>query len=251
MEWNRISADTYLQDRHYKACAIQALCRWNEYRSKGIPLLMRILVPTHALPLFPRTRPILRVFAFGVMLLAGASAHSADLIEDIEGAYAARQIEHVKLDPSDGSDLSSEDLRFFEELFALADEVVLINTNVLRWFLSGESKGLHAADYAERNTALALRFEALEVPARAESVRGYLIEMLELERRFVAEWYAANESGLVFSSQLTKESAYHEGLHRSGRLLLKSYAELRALFPGAGETTKRAIRLHLHAMVLR
>ena len=67
----------------------------------------------------------------------------------------------------------------------------------------------------------------------------------------MSDWYTALEAGEPFESQLTDEYAYHEGLHRSHRLILKAFAELRALFPDVGEAGQMAFLDHLRAMDLK
>ncbi len=195
-------------------------------------------------------RWVLAAIVLGGALLAGPATWAAARIATVEDAYAARQLRQTPFDPRLARDLAPEETRFLEELFALTDEAVLLGTGVRRWFFTAGSDGLHAADYLQRVQALRSRLHALDTPARAEAVRSYLAESLRLQRAFVAEWYDALENGRPFESQLTDEFGYHEGLHRSHRLLLKAYAELRALFPNAGEAAHRAFRDHLRAMDL-
>lgn len=148
-------------------------------------------------------------------------------------------------------DDAMDEFLFLEALFALTDEAASLNAEVIRWFQSGGKEGLYPADYLEPSRRVRAEIERLAVPKRGESVQRYLLETLHLQHAFVAEWYDALERGRPFSSQLSDEYAYHEGLHRSHRLLLKSYAELRALFPTAGAETHRTFRDHLRAMDLK
>ncbi|MEN8160640.1 MAG: hypothetical protein ABFS41_11275 [Myxococcota bacterium] len=178
------------------------------------------------------------------VLLAG-DVHAADLLRDVDEAYARRGVERPvldtrSLDPAEG--------RFLEELFSLTDEAVLLNTEAMRWFVSGGERGLHPAVHLERIDGVRERLGALETPERVASVKALLVECLGLQRGFVADWSEALAEGRPFESQLTHEYAYHEGLHRSQRQLLKAYAELRALFPDAGAAAHAAFRTHLRAV---
>lgn len=184
-------------------------------------------------------------------LLAALPAGAADLVVDIEEAYAVRHLRRTPFDPRAVLHLAPAESAFLEELFALGDAAVLLNTNVGLWFSTRGAKGLHATVYLERMDALRSRFETLETPPRLESVRRLLNESLVLQRGFIADWHQALEEGRPFASQLTDEFAYHEGLHRSHRLLLKTFAELHALFPGAGEATHMAFHDHLIALDLK
>jgi hypothetical protein len=183
-------------------------------------------------------------------LLTALPAGAADLIGSVEDAYAVRQLRRTSFDPRAALHLAPEESRFLEDFFALTDEAVLLNTNVGRWFFTRGARGLHAADYLDRFDALRARLDELETPERVESVRALVAEALELQRGFAAEWYEALEEGRRFESQLTDEFAYHEGLHRSRRMLLQAFAELHALFPDAGERTHRAFHDHLYAVDL-
>ncbi len=187
----------------------------------------------------------------GLSLLMALSAGAADLIGSVEDAYAVRHLRRTPFDPRAALHLDPAESRFLEDLFALTDEAVLLNTNVRRWFLTRGAKGSHAATHLGRLDALRARLGELETPERVESVRGLVAESLQLQRGFVAEWNQALEQGRPFESQLTDEFAYHEGLHRSHRLLLKAFAELHALFPDAGEWTHMAFHDHLRAMDLK
>jgi hypothetical protein len=149
------------------------------------------------------------------------------------------------------SQLSTADQLFLRDLFELIDEFVLLNTNVALWFLSEGERGTHTADYRVRNEALVEEFSALKPPIRAEPVRTYLVECARLQRDFIRDWLRAIEAGSDLGFPARDENVYHEGLHRSERLLLKTYAEMRAVFPGTSGEANRAIRSHLHAMGLR
>jgi hypothetical protein len=197
------------------------------------------------------TRRTLGALVLASGLLGAPSAGAADPIGSVEDAYALRHLRHTRFDPRAAPQLAPEESRFLEAFFVLTDEAVLLNTEVGRWFSSRGAEGLHAAAYLEGLDALRARLEALETPQRVESVCGLVAESLALQRAFVAEWREALEEGRAFESQLTDEFAYHEGLHRSNRLLLKAFAELHALFPDAGERTHMAFHDHLRALDLR
>ncbi len=187
----------------------------------------------------------------GVGLLAGMPAGAADLVASVEDAYAVRDLQRTPFDPRAALHLAPEESRFLEDLFALTDEAVLLNINVGRWFFTDGVRGLHAEDYLDRADLLRERLDQLETPERVESVRSLLAQSLLLQRSFLEEWHQALREGRPFPSQLTDEFAYHEGLHRSHRLLLKAFAELHALFPEAGETTHMAFHDHLRAVDLK
>lgn len=184
----------------------------------------------------------------GLCLLTALPAVSADLIDRVEDVYTVRQLRRTPFDPRTALDLDLEESRFLENVFALTDAASLLNVNVGRWFLANGEKGLHAADYLDRMDEQRVRLDDLETPARVESVRDLIAESLRLQRGFVNDWYVALEAGKPFESQLTNEYAYHEGLHRSHRLLLKAFAELHALFPEIGETNHMAFHDHLRAV---
>jgi hypothetical protein len=176
------------------------------------------------------------------LLLQAVPAAAADLLRDVDEAYARRGLERPAIDPRD---FESAEGRFLERLFSLTDEAVLLNMEALRWFASDGEKGLHPSAYLERFDPLRTRLGELETPERLSSVQQLLSECLGLQRGFVADWADALSEGRRFESQLTDEYAYHEGLHRSQRLTLKAYAELRALFPEAGDAAHAAFRTHL------
>ena len=192
-----------------------------------------------------------RVLVAVSSLLTAGTVMAADLLGEVEEAYATRQLRRTQFDPRAARDLERSEARFLEDLFALTDEAVLLNTNVGRWFATRGAQGLHAADYLERMDALRVHLDELETPVRIASVRRFVAESLKFQRSFVAEWHQAQEEGRDFESQLTDEFAYNEGLHRSQRLLLKAFAELRALFPDAGEAAHAAFRDHLRAVALQ
>ncbi len=146
---------------------------------------------------------------------------------------------------------AEDEVRFLEALFALTDEATALNLEVARWLLGNRQEGLYPADFLTRAEPLRVRVAALGPPPRLVPVHGYVAESLRLQHAFVEEWFDALEHGRPFASQLTDEYAYHEGLHRSHRLLLKAYAELRALFPRAGGDAERAFQHHLSSLDLR
>jgi hypothetical protein len=190
----------------------------------------------------------MEALSVGLCLLTALPAVSADLIDRVEDVYTVRQLRRTPFDPRTALDLDLEESRFLENVFALTDAASLLNVNVGRWFLANGEKGLHAADYLDRMDEQRVRLDDLETPARVESVRDLIAESLRLQRGFVNDWYVALEAGKPFESQLTNEYAYHEGLHRSHRLLLKAFAELHALFPEIGETNHMAFHDHLRAV---
>lgn len=193
------------------------------------------------------------VWTLGVGLLAAAMPMpviAADLLDHVEGVYQERQLRRTLFDPRTAELVVPTELRFLEDLFSLTDEASLLNANVGRWFSSDGVRGLHAADYQERMGALRAAVERLDTPERVTSVRNLISESLTLQAAFLNEWFEAREVGKPFESQLTDEYAYHEGLHRSHRLILKAFAELRALFPNIGESAHRAFLDHLRAMDL-
>jgi hypothetical protein len=195
-----------------------------------------------------------RAFCVWVALscvLAAGTSMAADLLGDVEAAYAFRHLRHTPFDGRSAGPLQPSEARFLEGLFTLTDEAVLLNTDAGRWFSTDRAQGLHAADYLERMDALRARLDGLEAPDRIASVKRFVAESLTLQRDFVAEWYQALEQGRDFDSQLTDEFAYHEGLHRSQRVLLKAFSELRGLFPDAGEAAHAAFHDHLRAVSFR
>lgn len=196
-------------------------------------------------------RKKLGVWTLWIALLATMPVAAADLIENAEGAYAARHLRRTPFDPRIAAHVIPAESRFLEDCFAMTDEASLLNANVGRWFLSDGTRGLHPADYRERMKALLLRLRKLDTPARVMSVRNLIAESLTLQLGFISDWYEADNTGQPFESQLTDEYAYHEGLHRSHRLILKAFAELRALFPNIGEASQMAFLDHLRAMDLK
>jgi hypothetical protein len=181
-------------------------------------------------------------------LLTAGAAMAAESLGDVDEAYAFRGLRRTPFDRHAAGYLERSEGRFLEDLFALTDEAVLLNADVGRWLSTGGGEGLHAIDYLERMDALRVQLDELETPGRIASVRRFVAESLLLQRSFVAEWHQALAGGRDFESQLTDEFAYHEGLHRSQRLLLKAFAELRALFPDVGETVQAAFHDHLRAL---
>ena len=166
-------------------------------------------------------------------------------------SVAARAFAGIVLLTSAAGAEPVEEERFLSELFALTGEAAVLNAEVVLWFRSGGKEGLYPADFATQGEPLHARLEALTPPARIATVHEYVRGSLQLQHAFVAEWFDAREQGRPFESQLTDEFAYHEGLHRSHRLLLKAYAELRALYPKASAEELRSFQHHLRAMDLR
>lgn len=195
-------------------------------------------------------RRSLYAFLLGSSLMLALSATATNMLESVEDAYQARHLDRTSFDPRASLHLAPAESRFLEELFALTDEAVLLNTNVGMWFFTRGAEGLHAVPYLDRLDALRARLDQLETPERVKSVRNLVAESLRLQRGFVAQWHEALEEGRPFESQLTEEFAYHEGLHRSHRKLLQAFAELHALFPDAGEATHMSFHAHLRAMDL-
>lgn len=184
----------------------------------------------------------------GLCLLTSLPAVSADLIDRVEDVDTVRQLRRTPFQQRAESHLDPEESRFLENIFTLTDEASLLNVNVGPWFQSDGESGLHPADCIERMDDLRVRLDNFETPVRVESVRDLIAEAFGLQRGFVHDWYEALEAGRPFESQLTNEYAYHEGLHRSHRALLKVLAELHALFPEVGETTHMAFHDHLRAV---
>jgi hypothetical protein len=147
--------------------------------------------------------------------------------------------------------LSRSDAQFLVDLFERTDEMTKLNSSALQWFEDDGESGLHPVDYLERSQRVVDRLAEIEPPARARPALDYVIESISLERGFVADWQAALEAGVEFESQITHEYAYHEGLHRSQRLLLKAYSELRGVFREANAATNEGIRNRLRAMVMK
>lgn len=160
-----------------------------------------------------------------------------------EGAYVKeRTVQSENFDPRLASHLDRAESYFLEDIYAIAAEASGLNTKTMLWFRTAGAEGVHADDYLLRMRDLRDRLANLETSPRIRSIRDLLLEALALQGRFVSDWNQALIAGDPFESQLTKENAYHEGLHRSHRLLLKVYAELRALFPEIGGRNQRAFR---------
>lgn len=187
---------------------------------------------------------------FAVVTTA-APVRAAERFEHIHALFAAHGLVHVPVAIPASSDIARSEALFLELLFEEIDGVILANKNVLRWFGTDGREGSHPTDYRHRTATLAERIERLEPPVRAEPLRDYVIESIELQRQFVSEWAGALESGEPFASPLVDEYAYHEGLHRSHRLHLKIYAELLAVFPRIEDDLRDTMRLHLQGMGLR
>ena len=173
-------------------------------------------------------------------LMNAPRAVATDQFERVDDVYSAGQLRHTPFDARIMSISVPEESKFLENVFALTDESILLNANVRLWFRTNGVQGLHAADYLARMDEVSGRLEALDAPSRVRSVRDLLAESFALQRRFVNDWYDALQAGRPFESQLTDEYAYHEGLHRSHRLLLKTFAELRALYPDERDSNHRA-----------
>ncbi|HEB89122.1 MAG TPA: hypothetical protein ENI85_06085 [Deltaproteobacteria bacterium] len=188
---------------------------------------------------------------FVACLLLAAPAASADRLGRVDGIRSNRPPEPAAFDlPIEGAG-GADESRFLSALFDLVDEAALLNEKVGRWLLEGGREGLDPRDYFEELDRLRSRIEALPVPGRLEPVRQPILEALLFQRGFVRDWFRAIDAGLSFESQLTDEFAYHEGLHRSHRMLLKAHAELLALFPEIDGTNQRAFQDHLDAMDFR
>jgi len=191
------------------------------------------------------------VIALLVALFPGRPATPADLSDRAEDVWVARPLRLTAFDPAVEREMDRAESQFLVGLFALTDEAALLNADVSRWLVGESSEGLHPLDYVEDVDELRARLEGLPTPARLKPVRAPILECLGLQRDFIRDWFRAIAADEPFESQLTSEFAYHEGLHRSHRLLLKAFAELSALLPEAEETNRIAFQDHLGAMDLR
>ncbi len=155
-------------------------------------------------------------------VVAAGSAAAEGRLSTPEEAYAARGIPRV----FDGRQTRMEpaEARFLEAFFALTDEAVVENANLLRWFASDGRSGLHFLDARERLAAIRGRIAALEPPARLGPVRSMVLEALDHQRSFFAEHYDAVQAGRPFHSQLTDEFAWHDGPQRAREALRRAYA---------------------------
>ena len=191
---------------------------------------------------------ILELVVTGLVLagVAGADDFFAGVDEDDASFHAT----HTPFDRSAEPGIDPAESQFLVEIFSLADEAARLNANVVRWFLAGGRAGLHPVDYLEEMGELRATLERRPTPARLESIRAAILESMALQREFFRDWFSAIEADEPFESQLTGEFAYHEGLHRSHRMLLKAFVELHALFPEAENKSRMAFRDHLAAMDL-
>lgn len=196
-----------------------------------------------------RTVAIALLAAAALAEARAAPSRAADLLTTADEAYAARGVERVPFDPG-AADLSPRDARFLAALFAVTDEAVLLNANALRWLASDGRRGLHYLDYRADLDALLARLRALEAPDGAAAPRDLVAEALRHQHDFLGAWHAAVRERRAFASQLTHEYAWHDDPLRARQKLLRAYAELRALYPGAGERAHRAFEAHLHALDL-
>lgn len=200
------------------------------------------------MPVFTRHPCRIAWVVVPAVFLASLSARGADLVETIEDVYAAHGAEHVHPDVTTDCGPAVEEVGFILPMLSVADEVTLLNANVARWLSSEGRRGLHPAHYAERVGPLTDRLEDVSFPEAGVATRDYLVDSIRLQSGFVREWANAVERKKSFESQRTDENAYHEGLHRSDRLLLKAYAEMQAFLPNRCDETTDAIRIHFHAM---
>lgn len=166
-------------------------------------------------------------------------------------AHAGRGRSRTVFDPSAAQGLAEAEVRFLRDLFGVTDEAARLHSGGIAWLLDDSGRGLHGASYLEDLDALRSRLDGLPAPPRLRSVHELIARALELQRGFVADWFEAQRKGRAFESQLTHEYAYHEGLHRSHRMLLQAFAELHALFPAVGEPVHRSFHDHLRALDLK
>lgn len=183
-----------------------------------------------------------------VVAAAGSTAAEGRLSTP-EEAYEARGVPRVVFDGRQ-TRMEPAEARFLEALFALTDEAVVENANLLRWFASDGRAGLHFLDARERLAAIRARLAALEPPARLGPVRSLVLAALGHQRSFFAQHYDAVQTGRPFRSQLTDEFAWHDGPQRAREALLRAYAELRGLYPEADAGTRAALNAHLRALDL-
>jgi hypothetical protein len=148
------------------------------------------------------TRRILCAGLAAVCVSLAGEVRAADLLRDVDEAYARRGVARPALDVRD---LEPAEGRFLAQLFSLTDEAVLLNTEAMRWFVSNGERGLHPAVHLERIDAVRARLGALEAPERVASVKALLVECLGLQRGFVSDWSEAIAEGRPFESQLTHE----------------------------------------------
>jgi hypothetical protein len=139
---------------------------------------------------------------------------------------------------------------FLEDLFAITRGMAQENRLAASWLLSGGAKGLPLEDYLEQAAALLEDLERLETPPRIRELPERVAEAFRSQGGFLADWAAALAESRPFESQLTSEFGYHEGLHRSQRVLFQAYERTLALFPDEDETTRRALQAELRALDL-
>lgn len=140
---------------------------------------------------------------------------------------------------------------FVQDLFERARELAHEGRLAAAWLASGGLRGTEFRDYRERADALLAELSALEAPVRVEEFGARVLGSLRLQRDFLADWARARDEGREFSSQLTSEFGYHEGLHRSRRERLRAYERALALFPDEDAATRRAFFDELGALDLR
>ena len=168
---------------------------------------------------------------------------------DVDEAYRAIGKTRTAFDSRAGQ-MPRPEARFLEHLFELTDRTLVENIQVLPWFLSEGRNGLHFEVYHERVTALLASLEDLETPERATKLATLVTQAIRGQRDFLADWHRALEQGEPFSSQISDEFGYHEGLHRSHRRLLQAYSELLGLYEKEGDWNRRSFYDHLCALDL-
>lgn len=178
-----------------------------------------------------------------VLALLGAT-----LLCSSDASRAQAQSGPTAFDPKLLGDLPAAEVVFLGDLFALSDEIAELNGKAKLWFASAGALGLHAGEYIEGVEELLVHIPGLNTPPRLASVEQLVGQSLGLQLVFVRDWHDALRSGRTFESQLTDEFGYQESLHRSRRLLLQAYAELRALLPDEAPEVHRSFRDHLRAM---
>jgi len=193
-----------------------------------------------------RVQPAIAILLLAAVTLA-PDVRAADLVHTPEQAYRLLGRSHTAFEAGAGS-LTEADEAFLSALFVLADQVVVLNANVARWFASDGRDGLHFEDYHARIDELRASIRALDAPAKAIPARDLVSGALLLQRAFLHDWYRATQAGRPFESQLTSEYGYHAGLHRSHRMLLQALAELRAIHPALDERRQRAFLDHVRGM---
>jgi hypothetical protein len=165
----------------------------------------------------------------------------------IDEAY--RAIPHQRTifeDRSPGID--PKEAPFLREFFEQVDLAMVARVRTLMWFQSDGGRGAPFHQYEERIGEVLGHLKAMRVPGRLVGPHRLVIEAIEGQRHYFAEWQAARDQGQPFQPRLVKGGGGHPLIQSSSGKLIAAYNALVRLHPQATAHNRQAFFDYLCAL---